>query len=65
MEILQVTHFLFQPNFNFGGIYCGSSNCIDFQLTNKESTKAFVDFDFNQFRDFAISIPNMTVYQGL
>jgi len=36
---IDIMYLYFQPNFNFGGIYCGSGSTQSFRLSNKVSTK--------------------------
>lgn len=35
---IDTMYIYFQPNFNFGGIYCGSGSTQSFRLSNKVST---------------------------
>ncbi|XP_071134806.1 cilia- and flagella-associated protein 47-like isoform X3 [Mytilus edulis] len=45
------------PNFNFGGVYCGSGSTQSFRLANRAVTKAKLEFDLTRFRDFSLSFP--------
>ncbi|KAL4233464.1 hypothetical protein ACF0H5_008145 [Mactra antiquata] len=45
------------PNFNFGGVYCGSGSTITFKLTNKMLTKSKLEFDLSRFKDFTLNFP--------
>ncbi|XP_055888207.1 cilia and flagella-associated protein 47-like isoform X1 [Biomphalaria glabrata] len=43
--------------FSFGGVYCGSTAVMPFQLYNKSNIKCKVELDFTRYKDFAISFP--------
>ncbi|KAL3884217.1 hypothetical protein ACJMK2_030436, partial [Sinanodonta woodiana] len=44
------------PNFNFGGVYCGSGETIPFKIANKTITKAKLEFDLSRYKDFTLNL---------
>ncbi|BFZ09423.1 hypothetical protein BsWGS_12463 [Bradybaena similaris] len=44
-------------SFNFGGVYCGSSATIPFELENKANSKCRFEVDLTKYQDFSITFP--------
>ncbi|KAM9334135.1 cilia and flagella-associated protein 47-like [Symphorus nematophorus] len=45
------------PRFQFCGVYAGSQRVIPFALTNRSSAAARVTFDFSEYTDFSLQLP--------
>ncbi|CAG5120336.1 unnamed protein product, partial [Candidula unifasciata] len=53
------------PSFNFGGVYCGSSATIPFDLENKAHSKCRFEVDLTKYQDFSITFPGCQTQDDL